>query len=184
MRRIFTNGPQRSVDLDASLARVIRIELDHMTPSTAPADPDWWLRAVDMESTGAKQQEFIAALDSWIRRRLVAAQSELAQEPTVWLLSSKLGTFAVLAHARHFDSGRVRTLRATAVRRLLERLRIELWHEAEPGADALSIWSRITDLEVFDRALLWLSEGPSGVPFSRQQLEDADVLAATHFDPP
>jgi len=156
---VIEGEQKRSRKLDASLRRVIGTDL-----------------------VEAMRDEIVAALDWWLRHRLVAAQSRVSDEPLVWHLSSGDGTYQALVHAATFDRERAVVLRST-VRRALERLRIDLWRRSEDQPDdATDIRTQIAEVEDFDLALHELSQGLSRGPITQLELDRAGVLSPRHGD--
>lgn len=175
---VFEEASRRPGNLEHSLRRAIGIE---GMRADVVSSIEWWFRVVDVEPKSATRDDVLSALFWWLRRRAASVQDRILDEPAVWYLSSRLGTFQALVHAPTFDSSRALSLRAAAVLGLLEQLRLEHWSSGRFNSDGnTSLEAQVKDVEDFGIALDRLSRNPAGIILSRQQLEEAGVLAPGH----
>ncbi len=177
---VFVADENRSEELKQSLGRVLAIKTGTGAETRAPSDADWWSQAIGLDADHSRRQELMSALDSWLRWRLVGVQAKVAGEPTTLYIASALATFQALVHAPSFDSVRALSLRGSAVTRVIERLRMELWKESRENPEvADAIRAEIADIEEFDLALQGLATNPPGEPLTWDQLEEAGILASS-----
>ncbi len=150
----LTDDQPRSTDLDASLERVLGVNPRH-----------------EGRARG------VPATDRWLRLRFGQVQARLSSDPLVWELSTPLGAFQALVDATTFGPEHAAGIRRTTIQRILERLRIDVWHDRQTDPDrAQELRKHIAEIEDFDVTLYRLSQDPVGRPFSRSRLDTAGLL--------
>jgi len=150
----LTEEQPRSSELDASLERVLGVNPRH-----------------EGRTRG------VPAVDDWLRRRFSQVQSRLSSDPLVWELATPLGAFQALVDATTFGPEQAAGIRRGTIQRILERLRIDVWHDRHTDPDrAQELRKHIAEIEELDVTLWRLTEDPPGQPFSRSRLESAGLL--------
>jgi hypothetical protein len=150
----LTADQPRSNELDMSLERVLGVNPRH-------------------EGRG----RCVPAIDEWLRRRFGQVQARLSNDPLVWELSTPLGAFQALADATTFGPEHAAGIRRHTIQRILERLRMDVWHDRNTDPDrAEELRKHIAEIEDLDVALYRLSHEVSDRPFTRIHLERAGLL--------
>ena len=150
----LTDEQPRSSDLDASLERILGVNPRH-----------------EGRARG------VPAVDDWLRRRFGQVQARLSSDPLVWELSTPLGAFQALVDATTFGPEQAAAIRRTTIQRILERLRIDVWHDRHTDPDrAADLRKHISEIEDLDVTLYRLSQDPPGRAFSRVRLEAVGLL--------
>jgi hypothetical protein len=150
----LTADQPRSNELDMSLERVLGINPRHEGRSRC-----------------------VAAIDEWLRGRFGRVQARLSSDPLVWELSTPLGAFQALADATTFGPEHAAGIRRQTIQRILERLRMDVWHDRNTDPDRAEILRKhIAEIEDLDLALYRLSHEVSDRPFTKIQLERVGLL--------
>jgi hypothetical protein len=150
----LTDEQPRSNELDQSLERVLGINPRHEGANRA-----------------------IPAVDDWLRRRFGQVQMKLASDPLVWQLSTPLGAFQALVDATTFGPLQAEDIRRDTIQRILERLRMDVWHDRKTDPDRAELLRKhMAEIEDLDVTLYRLSQEPPGQPFSRIHLERSGLL--------
>ena len=150
----LTEDQPRSTELDISLERVLGVNPRH-----------------EGRSRG------VPAVDDWLRRRFGQVQARLSSDPLVWELSTSLRSFQALVDATTFGPVQAAGIRHGTIQRILERLRMDVWHDRHTDPDrAAELRKHIAEIEDLDVTLYRLSQDPPGQPFSRNRLESAGLL--------
>ncbi|NND01358.1 MAG: hypothetical protein HKN91_01090, partial [Acidimicrobiia bacterium] len=174
---VFKDAPDRSEELEDSIARVISVEPVYSEKEATVDKIGWWYEALGIESDNSRQNELVGALDTWLRQRLMTALELLRLGDFAWYLASPSRTFEVIVDGDSFNADQVRALRAGAVARYLERLRIGLWRDGRDEPDSVTIVEdALADVEAFDAKLDQLSRTNQTKPFTRDQLNSVGVL--------
>lgn len=150
----LTEEQPRSNDLDQSLERVLGVNPRH---------------------EGANRG--VPAVDDWLRRRFGQVQKKLSSDPLVWQLSTPLGAFQALVDATTFGPLQAEDIRRGTIQRILERLRMDVWHDRKADPDRAELLRKhIAEIEELDVTLYRLSQDVSDQPFARLDLERAGLL--------
>lgn len=150
----LTPAQPRSTELDASLERALGINPRHEGSARA-----------------------VPAVDEWLRYRFGRVQARLSSDPLVWELATPLGAFQALVDAGTFGPQAAAAIRGTTIQRVLERLRIDVWHDRVADPDRANLLRKhISEIEDLDVTLYRLSRELSDRPFSRARLESAGLL--------
>ncbi len=150
----LTANQPRSNELDQSLERVLGINPRHEGPNRG-----------------------VPAVDEWLRVRFSQVQSKLSNDPLVWQLATPLGAFQALADATAFGPEHAAAIRGQTIQRILERLRMDVWHDRNTDPDrAEMLRKHIAEIEELDVTLYRLSHELSDKPFTRVHLERAGLL--------
>jgi hypothetical protein len=150
----LTEDQPRSNELDLSLERVLGVNPRH-----------------------EGRPRGVPAVDDWLRRRFGQVQNRLSSDSLVWELSTSLGSFQALVDATTFGPEQAVGIRHSTIQRILERLRMDVWHDRRTDPDrAAELRKHIAEIEDLDVTLYRLSQDPPGQPFTRSRLESAGLL--------
>jgi len=150
----LTDDQPRSNELDQSLERVLGVNPRHEGANRA-----------------------VPAVDDWLRRRFGQVQKKLSNDPLVWQLSTPLGAFQALVDATTFGPLQAEDIRRGTIQRILERLRIDVWHDRNADPDRAELLRKhISEIQELDVTLYRLSQEISDLPFTRVDLERAGLL--------